>query len=266
LPTLRSESIRTVAEHHSVQDSINLYKCAQGISERLSELAASCPPGRGNRDCRAHLQYHGPAQLGLTGPTKAHALRKRDQAEWLMKPAMLAVPGVAHVIIFGARCEIRSSPISSRWRHMVSLSQIWRMSAGAMGAARSRFSGPCPSARADPTPAAVARSGASPTPCWRCGQDAASPSGDIEVVTEAAGAALGRRADHGERPGVLSRWPASMGATRGNHRAPGSGAGRDDPSNEGAKASGSIPRCTAGEFSYEKGDESTGKVLVLAPS
>ena len=36
----------------------------------------------------------------------------RDQAEWVMKPALLAVPGVAHVILFGG--AVRQIQIQDR--------------------------------------------------------------------------------------------------------------------------------------------------------
>lgn len=112
LATIRSESIQGLSVI-TVQfnDSIDLYNARQGISERLSELQSALPLGVG------------PPQLSpLTSSTmdlikiglvssKVDAFQLRDIAEWTMKPALLAVPGVAHVILFGgAEREIRIEP------------------------------------------------------------------------------------------------------------------------------------------------------------
>jgi len=102
LSTIRSESIPGLSVI-TIQfaDNINLYNARQGIAERLGELGGLLPLGVG------------PPQLSpLTSSTmdllkiglvsdKLDAYALRDQADWVMKPALLAVPGVAHVIVFG---------------------------------------------------------------------------------------------------------------------------------------------------------------------
>jgi CzcA family heavy metal efflux pump len=102
LDTIRSESIPGLSVIKiQFRDGTNLYNARQVISERLSELGSALPLGVG------------PPQLSpLTSSTmdllkiglvsdRVDAFTLRDQAEWVMKPALLAVPGVAHVILFG---------------------------------------------------------------------------------------------------------------------------------------------------------------------
>jgi CzcA family heavy metal efflux pump len=53
-------------------------------------------------------------KIGLVSD-RVDAFTLRDQAEWVMKPALLAVPGVAHVILFGGAVrEIRIQPNLTR--------------------------------------------------------------------------------------------------------------------------------------------------------
>ena len=102
LATIRSESIPGLSVI-TVQfaDKINLYNARQGIAERLSELGDALP-------AEAKTPQLSPLvsstmdllKIGLTSD-KLDPYALRDQAEFVMKPALLAVPGVAHVIIFG---------------------------------------------------------------------------------------------------------------------------------------------------------------------
>ena len=102
LATIRSESIPGLSVINiQFSDNIDLYNARQGISERLGELGSTLPLGVGT-----------PKLSPLTSSTmdllkigihsdKVDAFTLRDQADWIMKPALLAVPGVAHVIVFG---------------------------------------------------------------------------------------------------------------------------------------------------------------------
>jgi len=102
LATIRSESIPGLSVI-TIQfaDNINLYNARQGIAERLSELGDALP-------AEAKTPQLSPLvsstmdllKIGLTSD-KLDPYALRDQAEFIMKPALLAVPGVAHVIIFG---------------------------------------------------------------------------------------------------------------------------------------------------------------------
>lgn len=112
LATIRSESIQGLSVI-TVQfnDSINLYNARQGISERLAELQSALPLGVGPpRLSPLTSSTMDLIKIGLVSD-RLDAFALRDTAEWTMKPALLAVPGVAHVILFGgAQREIRIEP------------------------------------------------------------------------------------------------------------------------------------------------------------
>lgn len=102
LATIRSQSIPGLSVVKiQFADNIDLYNARQGISERLSELGSSLPLG-----------VETPKLSPLTSSTmdllligiqsdRLDAFALRDEADWVLKPALLAVPGVARVIVFG---------------------------------------------------------------------------------------------------------------------------------------------------------------------
>jgi CzcA family heavy metal efflux pump len=102
LATIRSESIPGLSVI-SIQfaDKIDLYNARQGISERLSELGSSLPAGVGTPKLSPLTSSTMDLlKIGLVSD-KLDPYALRDQADLIMKPALLAVPGVAHVIVFG---------------------------------------------------------------------------------------------------------------------------------------------------------------------
>jgi CzcA family heavy metal efflux pump len=102
LATIRSESIPGLSVINiQFLDKIDLYSARQGISERLSELGSSLPSGVGTPKLSPLTSSTMDLlKIGIRSKSiDAYALR--DQADWVMKPALLAVPGVAHVIVFG---------------------------------------------------------------------------------------------------------------------------------------------------------------------
>src|SRR4051812_27402215 len=102
LASIRSESIPGLSVI-SIQfaDNIDLYNARQGIAERLGELGNSLPLGVGTPQLSPLTSSTMDLlKVGLVSD-KLDAYALRDQAEWVMKPALLAVPGVAHVILFG---------------------------------------------------------------------------------------------------------------------------------------------------------------------
>jgi CzcA family heavy metal efflux pump len=102
LATLRSESIPGLSlVTIQFRDNIDLYNARQGISERLSELGNALPSSVGTpRLSPLTSSTMDLLKIGLVSD-KLNPFELRDRAEWVMKPALLAVPGVAHVIIFG---------------------------------------------------------------------------------------------------------------------------------------------------------------------
>src|SRR3569833_2143581 len=102
LATIRSESIPGLSVIKiQFQDNINLYNARQGISERLGELGSNLPLGVGTPKLSPLTSStFDLLKIGLVSD-KLDAFALRDQADWVMKPALLAVPGVARVIVYG---------------------------------------------------------------------------------------------------------------------------------------------------------------------
>jgi CzcA family heavy metal efflux pump len=102
LSTIRSDSIPGLSVINiQFKDGINLYNARQGISERLSELGSAFPSGVGEPKLSPLTSSTMDLlKIGLVSD-KLNAFDLRGQADWVMVPALLAVPGVAHVIVFG---------------------------------------------------------------------------------------------------------------------------------------------------------------------
>src|SRR5690348_7491697 len=102
LATIRSQSIPGLSVINiQFQDNIDLYNARQGISERLSELGSSLPLGVATPKLSPLTSStFDLLKIGLTSD-KLDPYALRDEADWVIKPALLAVPGVAHVIVFG---------------------------------------------------------------------------------------------------------------------------------------------------------------------
>jgi CzcA family heavy metal efflux pump len=102
LATLRSESIPGLSVATITFDRhVDVHVARQGISERLSELGGSLPAGVGTPKLSPLVSSTMDLlKIGLLSD-KVDAYALRDAADWLIKPRLLAVPGVAHVIVFG---------------------------------------------------------------------------------------------------------------------------------------------------------------------
>ncbi len=102
LATLRSESIPGLSVVTiTFADGIDVHVARQGISERLSELGSSLPAGVGTPKLSPLVSSTMDLlKIGLLSD-KVDAYELRDTADWIIKPRLLAVPGVAHVIVFG---------------------------------------------------------------------------------------------------------------------------------------------------------------------
>jgi CzcA family heavy metal efflux pump len=102
LATLRSESIPGLSVVTvTFADTIDVHLARQGISERLSELGSTLPAGVGApRLSPLVSSTMDLLKIGLLSD-RLDAFALRDSADWLIKPRLLAVPGVAHVVVFG---------------------------------------------------------------------------------------------------------------------------------------------------------------------
>ena len=116
IATVRSESIPGLSVI-SIQfsDNIDLYNARQGIAERLGELGKGLPAGVGTPQLSPLTSSTMDLlKIGLVSD-KLDPFALRDQADWVMKPALLAVPGVAHVIVFGGAVrQIQIAPDVTR--------------------------------------------------------------------------------------------------------------------------------------------------------
>jgi CzcA family heavy metal efflux pump len=104
LATMRSESIPGLSVVTvTFDDGINPYLARQGISERLAELGSSLPAGAGTPKLSPLVSSTMDLlKIGLVSD-KVDPYALRDAADWLVKPRLLAVPGVAHAIVFGGQ-------------------------------------------------------------------------------------------------------------------------------------------------------------------
>ena len=102
LDTLRSESIPGLSVVTiTFAGGVDVHVARQGIAERLSELGSSLPAGVGPpKPSPLVSSTMDLLKIGLLSD-KADAYTLRDAADWVIKPRLLAVPGVAHVIVFG---------------------------------------------------------------------------------------------------------------------------------------------------------------------
>src|SRR5215472_7242384 len=112
LATLRSESIPGLSVVTiGFAENVDVHVARQGISERLSELGSTLPAGVGTPKLSPLVSSTMDLlKIGLLSD-KVDPYTLRDTADWVIKPRLLAVPGVAHVIVFGgAQRQIQIQP------------------------------------------------------------------------------------------------------------------------------------------------------------
>src|ERR1700738_3831298 len=102
IATLRSESIPGLSVVTiTFTDGVDVHVARQGISERLSEIGSTLPAGVGTPKLSPLVSSTMDLlKVGLLSD-KVDAYALRDAADWVIKPRLLAVPGVAHVLVFG---------------------------------------------------------------------------------------------------------------------------------------------------------------------
>ena len=116
LATLRSESIPGLSVVNiTFNEDVDVHVARQGISERLSELGSTLPAGVGPPKLSPLVSSTMDLlKIGLLSD-KVDAYTLRDTADWVIKPRLLAVPGVAHVIVFGGQVrQIQILPDSGK--------------------------------------------------------------------------------------------------------------------------------------------------------
>ncbi len=119
LATMRSESIPGLSVVTiNFSDGIDVHVARQGISELLSELGSSLPAGVGTPKLSPLVSSTMDLlKIGLLSE-QADAYALRDTANWIIRPRLLAVPGVARVLVFGG--EVRQIQIQPDMRKLAS--------------------------------------------------------------------------------------------------------------------------------------------------
>jgi CzcA family heavy metal efflux pump len=114
LAALRSESIPGLSVVTlTFADGTDVHIARQGIAERLGELGSSLPSGAGTPKLSPLVSSTMDLlKIGLLSD-KIDGYALRDAADWIIKPRLLAVPGVAHVLVFGGQVrqiQVRPDP------------------------------------------------------------------------------------------------------------------------------------------------------------
>ena len=112
LATMRSESSPGISVVSlAFSDAADPYKARQGIAERVAEIASSLPAGVGPPALSPLVSSTMDLlKIGLVSD-KLDAYALRERAQWVLKPQLLAVPGVARVTVYGgATREIQIQP------------------------------------------------------------------------------------------------------------------------------------------------------------
>jgi CzcA family heavy metal efflux pump len=102
IDTMRSDSIPGLSSITvNFDDGIDVHVARQSIAERLSEIASTLPTGVGAPKLSPLVSSTMDLlKIGLLSD-KVDAYTLRDVADWVIRPRLLAVPGVARVIVFG---------------------------------------------------------------------------------------------------------------------------------------------------------------------
>jgi Cu/Ag efflux pump CusA len=112
LAAMRSESIPGLSVISlSFSDAADPHIARQGIAERVNALGTSLPAGAGTPELSPLVSSTMDLlKIGLVSD-KLDAYALRDRADWVLKPQLLAVPGVARVTVFGGDVrEIQIQP------------------------------------------------------------------------------------------------------------------------------------------------------------
>src|SRR5207247_9350933 len=102
LEAIRSQSIQGLSIITAVfADRTDVFQARQMVSERLIEVAARIPQGVGPPTMAPLTSATSDViQVGLTSDTRS-LMEIRTFADWTLRPRLLAVPGVAKVVVFG---------------------------------------------------------------------------------------------------------------------------------------------------------------------
>src|SRR3989441_304743 len=121
LESIRSQSIQGLSIITAVfAEGTNVFQARQMVSERLIEVASRIPQGVGPPTMAPLTSATSDVlQVGLTSDTRS-LMEIRTFADWTLRPRLLAVPGVAKIVVFGG--EVRQLQIQVRPDRLVEFS------------------------------------------------------------------------------------------------------------------------------------------------
>src|SRR5437016_5893982 len=113
LESIRSQSIQGLSIITAVfAEGTDVFQARQMVSERLIEVASRIPQGVGPPAMAPLTSATSDVlQVGLTSDTRS-LMEIRTFADWTLRPRLLAVPGVAKIVIFGG--EVRQLQVQVR--------------------------------------------------------------------------------------------------------------------------------------------------------
>jgi CzcA family heavy metal efflux pump len=102
LAAMRSESIPGLSVVSlNFTDNADVHRARQGIAERVAALGSALPAGVGTPTLSPLVSSTMDLlKIGLVS-VRLDPYALRDRAEWVLKPQLLAVPGVARITVFG---------------------------------------------------------------------------------------------------------------------------------------------------------------------
>src|SRR5437870_3765363 len=113
LESIRSQTIQGLSIVTAVfAEGANIFQARQMVSERLVEVASRIPQGVGPPTMAPLTSATSDVlQIGLTSDTRS-LMELRTFADWTLRPRLLAVPGVAKIVVFGG--QVRQLQIQVR--------------------------------------------------------------------------------------------------------------------------------------------------------
>src|SRR5438445_4634417 len=121
LESIRSQSIQGLSIVAAVfAEGTNVLQARQMVSERLVEVASRIPQGVGPPAMAPLTSATSDVlQVGLTSERRS-LMEIRTFADWTLRPRLLAVPGVAKIVVFGG--AVREHQIQVRRDRLVQFS------------------------------------------------------------------------------------------------------------------------------------------------
>ena len=140
--TLRSSSIAGLAVVTAIyRYGTDPYRARQVVIERLALTAEQLPPGTRPAVSPLSAALSTILAIGLRAGPEVSPLELRDMAEWTIRPRLLAVPGVANVVIYGGgirQVQLTTTP-ERLWAAGVTLDDLAAAAGAADAAAGSGF-------------------------------------------------------------------------------------------------------------------------------